>query len=152
MEFVRSKPAHPDPSVFSPRPEDLDTGDNGIAQLLASVFCFRAIARQRAIQQNDFCGALCDRRASHQRVVCIGRDSSYSGDEPPAPRHDQGFQRTDAQGPGTSGSIRSGRRPSLRKQRELRNSCFRFRVKPVVRCALVRPLYAVCSCQILSYR
>ena len=46
-----------------------------------------------------------DNRAAHQRVVCVGRDLYYPGDESPAARYDQSFQRADAQGPGTSGSI-----------------------------------------------
>ena len=51
--------------------------------------------------------AQCDRdhRAAHQRVVCVGRDLYYPGDEPPVARHDQSFQRADAQGPGTSRPI-----------------------------------------------
>src|SRR5207247_9092632 len=48
-----------------------------------------------------------DHRAAHQRVVCVRRDFYYPGDEPSVAGHDQGFQRTDAQGPGTSGPIRN---------------------------------------------
>jgi len=40
-----------------------------------------------------------DHRAAHQRVVSVGRDLYYPGNEPPAARHDQSFQRTNAQGP-----------------------------------------------------
>ena len=49
----------------------------------------------------------CDRDygAAHQRAVRLGRDLYYSGNEPPAQRHDQSFQRADAQGPGTSGPV-----------------------------------------------
>jgi hypothetical protein len=51
--------------------------------------------------------AQCDRdhRAAHQRVVCVGGDLYYPGNEPPAARHDQSFQRADAKGLGTSRPI-----------------------------------------------
>src|SRR5207247_10574696 len=41
------------------------------------------------------------RRAAYQRLISVGRDFYHPGNEPPAPRHDQSFQRADAQGPGT---------------------------------------------------
>src|SRR5207248_6874206 len=62
------------------------------------------LAHDAAPELRPFCVSQCNRhhRAAHQRVVCFGCDFYHPGDESSAPRHDQSFQRADAQGLGTS--------------------------------------------------
>ncbi len=65
----------------------------------AALLVDRAASQLRPVR-----GAQCDRDRgfAHQCAVRLGRDLSYFGNEPSARRQDQSFERTAAQGPGTS--------------------------------------------------
>jgi hypothetical protein len=71
----------------------------------ASLLAYDAAPKLRPVRASQ---SNRDHRVANQCVVCLGRDFYHSGDEPPAQRHDQSFQRADAQGPGTSGAIKKG--------------------------------------------
>src|SRR4029077_16997796 len=114
------------------------------------------LAYHAAPELRPFCVSQCNRhhRAAHQRVVCFGCDFYYPGNEPPAPRHDQGFQCTNAQGPGTSGPVaQNGAVPEFEPEATEETDIFLFGLcslclprKTSVRRGLMPPLYAVCSC------
>ena len=78
---------------------DSDTVPGGVAFL----------AHDASHQLRPSCTSQCHRhhRPAHQRVVGLGRDLHYPGHDSPPARHDQSFQRANAQRPGTSGTVSS---------------------------------------------
>src|SRR4029077_14986715 len=83
--------------------------DRAGAELAATYISHRPalLAYHAAPELRPFCVSQRNRHhgAAHQRVVCFGCDFYHPGDESSAPRYDQSFQRTDAQGLGTSGPV-----------------------------------------------
>jgi len=78
---------------------DSDTVPGGVAFL----------AHDASHQLRPSCTSQCHRhhRTAHQRVVGLGGDLHYPGHDSPPARHDQSFERADAQRARTSGTVSS---------------------------------------------